>query len=106
VGIIALPDPDHRVFSLSRTHGPSSIDLVGVVVLLLAWAPVVALLWSSRGRLTGRIRRIPTVLATTGMVWLVVTVAGDVAGLWLVGVGMLTAAQLIALGALWHADRT
>ncbi|HET6563579.1 MAG TPA: hypothetical protein VFG72_17050 [Marmoricola sp.] len=103
--IIALPDTDDRVFSLSRTHGPSGVDLVGVAVLLLGWAPVAALLWSSRRRLAGGPGRLAATLALVGVAWLVATVAADVAGLWLVGVALLTAAQLVALGRLWSADR-
>jgi hypothetical protein len=35
---------------------------------------------------------------------LVVTVATDVADIWLVGAALLTVAQLLALGELWIAD--
>lgn len=98
--VIALPDSDERVMSFSRTHGPSAVDLLGVVVLLAAWAPVAATLWSSRAELIGRPGRRSGVLAVVGSAWLVVTVATDVAGAWLVGVALLVAAQLTALRVL------
>jgi hypothetical protein len=53
VAIIALPDSDDRVLSLSRTHGPALVDVVGMVVLLAVWLPVPALLWVRRRALTG-----------------------------------------------------
>jgi hypothetical protein len=103
--IIALPDSDHRVFSLSRAHGPSVVDLLGVLVVVLTWVPVATLLVSSRRRLTGRVARIAAVLAVVGLIWLVLTLAADLAAAWAVGVVLLTVAQLLALGALWAGDR-
>lgn len=40
--VVALPDNDARVFSLSQTHGPSTVDLLGMGVLVIAcyrWLP-------------------------------------------------------------------
>jgi hypothetical protein len=43
--LIILPDSDARVFSFSRTHGPSTVDLIGMTVMVGAWLPLVALIW-------------------------------------------------------------
>lgn len=37
VGIIALPDDAPRVFSFSEGHGPSILDLPGVILVLAGW---------------------------------------------------------------------
>jgi hypothetical protein len=38
VVILALPDSGPRVFSISERHGPSTIDIVGLVFILIPWA--------------------------------------------------------------------
>jgi hypothetical protein len=37
VGLVAAPDSDERLFSISRTHGPSLVDAIGSVILVAAW---------------------------------------------------------------------
>lgn len=97
--VVALPDSGKRVFSFSETHGPSSIDLVGVVVLVGSWLPFAVLLPS-----LWRIARRGTAwaagaLAVLGMVALVVTIGADLGWWWLAAVAMLVAAQLLLLTA-------
>ena len=95
--IIALPDSDDRLFSLSRTHGPSPVDLLGMLVLLLVWIPVPAILWRRRQALHGRAATAIAVLAVAGVVGLVVTVGFDLGLIYLVPAMVLLLAQLLAL---------
>jgi hypothetical protein len=100
VAIVALPDSDDRVLSLSRTHGLAAVDLVGLVVLLAGWLPVPALLWARRRALAGPMGRTALVLAVGGALGLAVTVGLDLGWTYAVAVGALVLAQLLALRAV------
>lgn len=97
MAIIALPDFDNRVFSLSRTHGPSAVDLLGVHLLLAAWIPIPVLLWHRRRAFTGRLAGVALVLGVAGVLGLVVTVGFDLGTVYLVPVLLLLASQLLAV---------
>jgi hypothetical protein len=98
--MVALPDDD-RVFSISETHGPSLVDLFGIAVLIGAWVPIVALLWSQRRMLRRRERALAAAAALVGAVVLVVTIALDLGAAWVVGVALLLMAQLIVIRGSW-----
>lgn len=101
--IVALPDSGERVFSLSETHGPSPLDLVGVVVLLGSWLPVAVLLpslWLMAKRGTAWAAG---VLAMLGLVALIVTIGADLGWWWLAAVAMLVVAQFVLVLAGWRA---
>lgn len=95
--VVALPDGGPRLVSLSRTHGPSLLDAAGIVVLLAAWVPVLAVLWAGRALLAGRPGVVPAVLAAVGCAVLVASVVGDTGAEWLLGVLLLLAGQGLAL---------
>src|SRR3712207_1397705 len=81
--VVALPDSDNRVFSLSRTHGPSPLDLVGVVILIGCWLPAAAMLpqlWRAAPRATAGLAMI---LALVGALGLVLTIGADLGWTWL-----------------------
>jgi len=105
VAIIALPDSDDRLFSLSRTHGPSPADALGMLVLLAAWVPVPAVLWRRRTALHGRGAAAVAVLAVAGVVGLAVAVGLDLGPVYLVPVVVLLLAQLLALRIVAGHDR-
>lgn len=46
--VIALPDGGPRLVSFSRTHGPSLLDAVGIVLILLGWSVLWRTLWTYR----------------------------------------------------------
>ena len=95
--IVALPDSDDRVFSFSDTHGPALVDLLGVVIVVLAWLPVAALLWSHRGLLRGPAARWVAVLVLVGAVLLVAAIGYDWGSVWLVPAALLMVAQVLAV---------
>ena len=103
--IIALPDSDDRLFSLSRTHGPSPVDLLGMLVLLVVWIPIPAILWRRRRALHGGAATAIAVLAVAGVVGLVVTVGFDLGRVYLVPVVVLFLVQLLALRVVAAPDR-
>lgn len=52
--LIALPDSGARVLSLSGTHGPGTVDVVGAALATAGWAYFVARLWRFRARVPRR----------------------------------------------------
>ena len=97
--MLLLPDTGPRVFSFSETHGPSAVDVIGMSVLVGAWLPTAALIWSGRRRLGSR-GRLLGVLAAVGVGLLVATIAWDLGHAWVAAVALLLGVQVIALRAL------
>lgn len=96
VAVLVVPDTGPRVFSFSETHGPSAVDVVGISILVGAWLPTVALIWTGRSRLGSRGGRLG-VVAVVGVGLLVATIAWDLGHAWVVAVAFLVGAQVIAL---------
>ncbi len=94
VGVVALPDDDARIISLSEGHGPSLIDAVGIAVLIAGWGFFVVALWRARTAITRR--RLLAALAVTGAGLVVWSVATDNGSWWILGAAILVIAQLLA----------
>jgi hypothetical protein len=99
--IIGLPDNDDRLFSIAEAHGPSFVDLVGVTLIIGAWLPVVAALWSRRGMLPRRENAVVVGAASAGAVVVVVTIALDIGAAWVIGVALLVVAQFVVIRSSW-----
>ncbi len=98
VVLIALPDPDRRLFSISEGHGLGLVDLVGALLLTAGWAVLDVQIWRRRRRLLVMGRRRLLVLgvaALGGAVVLGWSVKRDAGAWWLLGVAVLAAVQLI-----------
>ena len=95
--ILALPDANDRVFSLSETHGPSPVDLVGLVIVVAAWVPIAGVIWVRRKSLTGPGAWTAFVLTAVGVAMLVVTIGFDLGPIYLAAVGLMLTAQFLAL---------
>jgi hypothetical protein len=97
--LIALPDSDKRVFSISRTHGPALADLAGAILLTAGWVLLNAWTWKHRRALgsvpTGwKICLMVCVLAGTGLIaW---SVSQDRGNWWLLGALVVAAVQAAA----------
>ena len=87
-------------------HGPSAIDLMGMVVLVAAWLPVAWLLWSERGAVRGHSRSLAGVLAALGLVLLVLTVGMDLGSWWIVAAAILVTAQIVAIRSIARSEPT
>jgi hypothetical protein len=97
--LIALPDPDRRLFSISDDHGPGMADLAGALVLVAGWIVLDAQIWRGRRRLLAQPRSLLLLLAFTAVVGalvLVWSVDRDAGKWWLLGVALLAGAQLVA----------
>ena len=100
--IVVLPDSGERVFSLSRTHGPSPLDLFGVAILVGCWIPIAFVMTSSWRAMDGAAARFAAALAVLGAVALVITIGANLGWVWLVAAGALVIAQIIVLADAWR----
>lgn len=96
--IIALPDDDVRLFSISGRHGPSAVDTIGIMFILVAWVVVLVVIWRGRQRLPrGRVWHIlgwsSVVVGTAITAW---SVLGDHGSWWVLGVALLAGLQVTA----------
>lgn len=92
--VIALPDNGDRLVSFSDRHGPSAVDVVGIIVLVLAWLSFVVPLWNARSAIEHRAALIA--LAAIGALLVIWSVATDSGAWWVLGVVLLTCAQIVA----------
>ena len=100
--IVALTDSDNRVFSLSRPHGPSPLDLLGVVNLIGFCLPAAAMLprlWRAVPRVTAGLA---ATLAVVGALGLILTIGADLGWTWLIAVAALVTAQIVLIAAGWR----
>lgn len=97
--LIALPDSDQRVFSISRTHGPAPADLAGAALLTAGWVLLNVYTWKRRRALgsvpTGwKVVLLVCVLAGAGLiVW---SVSQDQGDWWLLGALLVASVQVAA----------
>src|SRR5687767_4578224 len=98
--LVILPDNDDRLFSLSASHGPAAVDLIGIVILLLAYIPILLLLWRARSIIRGLWAITAVILGGTGLPLLILSILGDSDGECKVGVGLLILAHLLAVAAI------
>jgi hypothetical protein len=100
--LLAVPDAGPRLFSISRTHGPSAVDAVGAAVLLAGWVTLDAAVLK-RFDVLRRASKVVLIGAAatviTGLAILVPTIAFDLGWWWIVGVALLAGVQLVA--AIW-----
>lgn len=102
--IVALPDEGERIMSFSVGHGPSLVDALGMLMLVLGWLLFVVPLWRLRSSIRWR-RRLGLVAMSAAVltVWSVVT---DTGAWWVLGAAVLVAVQVVAAGsALTHTRR-
>ena len=100
--VVALPDSDQRVFSFSRTHGPSWPDLLGVVVIVVCWLPIAFVVPSLWRASRGAVARLAAVLAALGAAALTITLGADLGWWWLPAAGALVGAQVLVLAEAWR----
>lgn len=99
VVLIALPDADRRLFSISEGHGPGVTDLIGALLLTAGWIALDVRIWLGRRRLLGLCRQwlVPLVLATVvGAVVIVWSVTQDAGMWWMAGAALVAGAQVTA----------
>ena len=99
-GIVALPDrndPNDRLFSFSKEHGPAPLDALGVVILLAGYLLPASLVWRRRRRLSRGVVLAAVVAFLAGGAVLVPAVAYDLGALWGVAVAVMVLPQAYML---------
>jgi hypothetical protein len=95
--IVALPDPDDRLFSFSDEHGPAPLDALGSFVLLAGYLLLATLVWRRRRRLSRGIVLAALAVFVAGAALLVPAVAYDLGPLWAVAVAVMAVPQAYML---------
>ena len=103
--VVALPDSDQRVLSLSSTHGPSPVDMLGVVLLVGSWLPVAFAMPSLWQAAHGAAARLAAAFAMLGTGGLVITLGADMGRVWVIAAGALVIAHVIVIADTWRVAR-
>lgn len=97
---ISLPDnDDSRLFSFSASHGPSLVDGIGIVTLLLGWLLLITPIWKKRKVISSisgtSIMNSGLFLGgiSTGLV--IASVMSDIEYWWAIGAAVLCVLQLV-----------
>jgi uncharacterized membrane protein YidH (DUF202 family) len=97
--IVALPDSGERLFSISRDHGPSMQDAIGLVLLFIGYAWFLVQTWRRREKLfqyKNRLSfRLVPLFVVIGIVLIVVSVINDYGYWWICGAILLAILQSI-----------
>ena len=96
--IVILPDSDQRLFSLSTTHGPSALDALGLVLILIPYLYLVYRAWQKRFVIA---RWYNGALFKTGLFFLglgagliIASVSGDFPNWWIIGALLMAIIQI------------
>ena len=102
--VLALPDSDRRLFSLSEEHGPSAVDALGAGISILGWLVAGRELWARRRSIVERTAGATLVAGAfatgVGAGLLVASVLGDFAWWWAIGAAVLAGVQVAAFVSL------
>jgi len=98
--IIALPDSGDRLFSISKEHGPSRQDGIGLVLILIPYMMLVMQVWKKKEKLVkyrdSKWFRASLFLAGLGSGLLIASVISDYKYWWVYGIIVLIAVQAVA----------
>ena len=104
--MIAVPDSSPRLFSISEGHGPSTLETIGIAVLLAGWSLAFSEAWARRRRLATALppayRYVAAGLLGLGVGLLVASVFSGYEWWWAVGTAVLVAVQAAALIAVFR----
>lgn len=97
--IIFLPDSNERLFSFSANHGPSLLDLTGLIILFCPYTYVIILAWKKRQNLkpyqNTTAFKLGSILFVLGLILVVFSVIADYGNWWLLGATIMFAYQAI-----------
>ncbi len=96
--IVALPDSDARLFSISEAHGPSPMDAVGLLITLISYATLVFTVWQRRAKLAVYVQtkafKAGLFLFGLGSGLIIASVANDFGHWWILGATLLLVFQV------------
>jgi uncharacterized membrane protein YidH (DUF202 family) len=97
--IVALPDRGQRLFSISRDHGPSMQDAIGLILVFIGYAWFLVQTWRRREKLfqyknRPSFRLIP-LFVVLSIALIIVSVINDYGYWWICGAIILAVLQSI-----------
>lgn len=96
--IVSLPDSDRRLFSLSAAHGPSSLDALGLVLILVPYLYFVFRAWQKRSAIANwssdAIFKTGLFIFGLGAGLVIASVAGDFPDWWIIGASLMAIVQI------------
>lgn len=97
--ITALPDKEERLFSISRDHGPSLQDAIGLILVFTGYGWFLKQAWKRREKILQYKNRISfkliLPLIVIGVVLVIVSVINDYGYWWVYGAAILVILQSI-----------
>jgi uncharacterized membrane protein YidH (DUF202 family) len=97
--IVALPDNGERLFSLSRDHGPSLQDALGLILVFIGYGWLLTQAWKRREKILQYKDRLSfkviPLLLVISIVLIIVSVINDYGYWWVCGAAILAILQSI-----------
>ena len=97
--IVALPDSGRRIFSISRAHGPSLQDAMGLVLVFIGYTWFLIQAWKQREKILQYKNRLSFKLIASlmivGITLIIVSVINDYGYWWLCGAVILIVLQSV-----------
>ena len=99
--IVALPDSDVRLFSISKQHGPSVQDAIGLLLILLPYSWLIIETWKKRDKMriyqNAKAFKAGLFLCGLAVGLVIASVANDYEHWWIYGVIVLAGLQIAVL---------
>lgn len=97
--VVALPDNDKRLFSISKEHGPSLQDATGLLFIIVGYIGLVQKVWKRRSKILlytqTKTYGFCLLILGLGAGLLIASVANDFRYWWVIGVAMLVLIQTL-----------
>jgi hypothetical protein len=88
--LVVIPDSDKRLFSISKTHGPSILDAIGMVLILIPYCWLIIETWKRKPRILkyqhSGVFRLGLFLTGLGYGMIIASVLGDYEYWWIIGI--------------------
>lgn len=98
--IVALPDSDVRLFSISKDHGPSLQDAIGLVLILIPYVILATQAWKQREKVlrykNSKWFKTSLFLLGLGGGLIIASVVADYSHWWVYGIVILVGIQATA----------
>lgn len=98
--IVALPDNNERLFSISKEHGPSLQDAFGLLLIMVGYIGLLQKVWRRKEKILAyrqtKTFQLCLFILGLGCGLLIASVAGDFRQWWVVGAGVLVVVQAVA----------
>jgi hypothetical protein len=88
--VIVIPDSDKRLFSISKTHGPSILDAIGMVLILIPYSWLIIETWKRKQKILkyrhSGVFRLGLFLTGLGYGMIIASVLQDYQYWWIIGI--------------------